>query len=247
MVLGFPVLDKSIGDPISKVGFEFFTNFLHLFRQSALLKSHSVRSSVTGPPRQRLSASEFSQRIVHTSTNPISVSVELSLLLLAVRSLRHFETLSAPLRFSVVRRSHLSFRFPDPNLVFQVGGGSRGGGAGGGGNAEPLLLLLPGISLMPMALEAAPFALRRMSLALRLLHSRFPWRPEKNDRGLAPIARALQWSSKKLLPCGNGTVLNGPPLVCDLLLHLHIQGNCLCTQTPQGRFGATAPVAPVEL
>ena len=74
-----------------------------------------------------------------------------------------------------------------------------------------------------------------------------PWRPEKNDRGLAPIAHALQWSSMKLLPCGNGTVLNDPPLVCDLLLHLHIQGNFLCTQTPQSRFGAMALVALAEI
>ena len=68
--------------PISRSGSEFSTNFLHLVRQSALLKSHVVKSGVTGPPRRRICASGFSGRIVHASTYPISVSVELSLLLL---------------------------------------------------------------------------------------------------------------------------------------------------------------------
>ena len=43
----------SIGDPISNNGFEFSTNVLHLFRQSALLKSHLVKSRVAGPPSHR--------------------------------------------------------------------------------------------------------------------------------------------------------------------------------------------------
>ena len=68
--------------PISRSGSEFSTNFLHLVRQSALLNSHVVKSGVTGPPRRQRCASGFSRRIVHASTNPISVSVELSLLLL---------------------------------------------------------------------------------------------------------------------------------------------------------------------
>ena len=70
-----------------------------------------------------------------------------------------------------------------------------------------------------------------MSLALRLLQLPVPWRPEQNDRGLAPVARAHQWWSSISLPCGNDTVLNYPPLVCDLLLHLRIQGTWLCSQT----------------
>ena len=41
---------ESIGDPISNNNFEFSINFLHLVRQSALLKSHFVKSSVVGPP-----------------------------------------------------------------------------------------------------------------------------------------------------------------------------------------------------
>ena len=52
---------ESIGDPISNSGLEFSANFLHLFRQSALSKSHFVTSSGFGPPRQRLSASECSE------------------------------------------------------------------------------------------------------------------------------------------------------------------------------------------
>ena len=38
---------ESIGDPISNNFFEFSTNYLHLFRQSALLKSHFGKSRVT--------------------------------------------------------------------------------------------------------------------------------------------------------------------------------------------------------
>ena len=40
---------RSIGDPINIKDFEFSTNFLHLFRQSALLKSHFVKSRVIKP------------------------------------------------------------------------------------------------------------------------------------------------------------------------------------------------------
>ena len=84
-----------------------------------------------------------------------------------------------------------------------------------------------------------------MSLALRLLI--LPWRPEQNDRVLAPVVRDLQWSSPRLSPCGNGTVLNDPPLVYDPLLRWRIQGKCLCIQTAQSQSGATALVALVEL
>ena len=52
---------------------------------------------------------------------------------------------------------------------------------------------------------------------------------------------------QRLFPCGNGTVLNDPPLVFDLLLRWHIQGNCQCIQFAPSQFGATALVAPVEL
>ena len=126
-------------------------------------------------------------------------------------------------------------------------------GAGGGGNAEPLLLLPPSRNLLEAegAGGCPPFApgrcLKAMSLALRLLHSLVTWKPEQRDRGLAPVARALQWSSSRLLPCGNDTILNDPPLVYDLFLHLHIQGNGLCNQTAQSHFGAMALVALAEI
>ena len=128
---------ESIGDPISNNFFEFCTNYLHLIRQSALLKSHFGKSRVTGPPSHRLSASEISQRIVHTSTKPILVSVELSLLLLLLSascctsgcSLRLFGSPCCSTVSSVISVSCSKLRF------------ASGGGAGG--NAGPLPLLLP--------------------------------------------------------------------------------------------------------
>ena len=85
-----------------------------------------------------------------------------------------------------------------------------------------------------------------MSLALRFLFLPFLGELRK------AIACSLQsfaafGGRRQNFPCGNGTVLNDPPLVHDLLLCWHIQGNCLCIQTAQSQFGATALVAPVEL
>ena len=112
---------ESIGDPINNKGFEFSTNFLHLFRQSALLKSNFVKSRVLRPASHRLSFS----RIVHTSTRPISVSVELELELHCCCYCfpRHEAPLDAPcasLTQRVVRHSRQSFRSLVPNLVLQV-------------------------------------------------------------------------------------------------------------------------------
>ena len=84
-----------------------------------------------------------------------------------------------------------------------------------------------------------------MSLARRL--HQIPRRIEQNAHGLAPVACALQWSSPRLPPCENDTVLNDPLLVYDLLLRWHIQGDCLCSQTVIGRFCARALVALVEI
>ena len=78
-------------------------------------------------------------------------------------------------------------------------------------------------------------------------HTPVPWRPEQNDRVLVPVVRGLQWSSTRLLPCENDNVLNDPPLVYDLLLRWHIQGNCLCIHFSQSQSGVTAQVALVEL
>ena len=69
-------------------------------------------------------------------------------------------------------------------------------------------------------------------------HPMVPWRPEQNDRVLVPVVRDLQWSSPRLFPHGNGTVLNDPPLVYDQLLRWRIQGNCLCIQIAQSQYGA---------
>ena len=121
--------------------------------------------------------------------------------------------------------------------------------AGEGGNAEPLLAaaLLRASYFMPVALEAASLRPQGdVSCAEAPAHP-VSWRPGKNDRGLAPVARAHQWSSSVSLPCGNDTVLNGPPLVCDLLLHLRIQGNWLCSQTARSRFCAMVLAALVEV
>ena len=107
--------------------------------------------------------------------------------------------------------------------------------------------LLPDSYLMPVALEAALLRPQGDFSCAEAPPLPVPQRPEQNDRELAPVARALQWSSSRLLPCGNDTVLNDPPLVYDVLLHLHIQGNCLCGQTVQSQFAATVIVALVEI
>ena len=58
---------KSNGDPISRSGFEFSTNVLHLVQQSAFLKSHIVKCSVSSPPRRQPSVSGFPEK---TCTHP---------------------------------------------------------------------------------------------------------------------------------------------------------------------------------
>ena len=104
--------------PIGRRGSEFSTNFLRLVRQSALLKSHVVKSGVTSPRRRRC-ASGFSGRIVHASTNPISGSVALSLLLCCCHCCPLIEALlDAPcISFALpVRLVHLSRRAVNPLL-----------------------------------------------------------------------------------------------------------------------------------
>ena len=182
------------------------------------------------------------------------MSVELSLLLLLLLLLLLALATGpsgcscASLVLPVVRRfaSVISVSCSKPN--FSSSGGLSGGGADGDGNAEMLLLLLlPGSFLMLMALEAAPLRPPGGVSCVEAPPPPVPWRPEHNDRGLAPVARALQWSSSRLLPCGNDTVLYDPLLVYDLLLHLHIEGICLCNQTAQSQFGAMALVALADI
>ena len=74
------------------------------------------------PPRQQPSVSGFSGRIVHTSTNPILVSVELSLPLLLQLLLEDSGTVGAPCTsFALpVRLMRLSCRPPVPNFRLQA-------------------------------------------------------------------------------------------------------------------------------
>ena len=153
--------------PSATDGFEFSSSCI--FRQLvAMLKSHFVKSSrhrqrssatATGFPRSPLGISTFtsfcrcgfpgsplgivSENTYCTSTKPISVSVELSLLLLLSAACgtsgcftRLFDSPCCSTFASVISVSCSKLRFAS-------GGGSTGGGAGGGGNAEPLLLLSP--------------------------------------------------------------------------------------------------------
>ena len=72
---------------------------------------------------------------------------------------------------------------------------------------------LRGSYLMPVALETPPSSLPPAPSLVSCAEAPpppVPWRP-----GLAPLARALRWSSSRLFPCGNGTALNDPPLVYD--------------------------------
>ena len=102
----------------------------------------------------------------------------------------------ASLVIPVVRRLHQSFRFLGPNkpCFFSSGGGSSGGGAGGGGNAEPLLLLLPSLVVTSCRWRwrLISFALWAMSLALRLLHTRF----------LGCLSKAIAGSLQSLVAFG---------------------------------------------
>ena len=144
---------ESIGDPISNNGFEFFHQFsapglaiglveipfclVKCYRSTfTLFCKHRVRF-----PRHPFSFN-CSRRVVHTSTKPILVSVELPLLLLLLSAARGtsgcsprlFDSPCCSTVASVISASCSKLRFAN-------GGGSSGGGAGA--NAEPLLLLPP--------------------------------------------------------------------------------------------------------
>ena len=96
----------------------------------------------------------------------------------------------ASLALPAVRRLHLSFRLPGPNLVFQVVAVQVA--VAHAEAATPnrcCCYLLLGSYLMPVALEAA---LRAMSLALRLLHTRF----------LGGLSKTIASSLQSLVPFG---------------------------------------------
>ena len=186
-------------------------SYLHLVRQSSLLKSHVVKSSVTGPPRRQPFVSRFSERIVRTSSNP-----RLSCACCCCYRYPLLQVLldvpCASFALPVVRLVHLSSRSPVPNPAFQVahlqatpnrcyyyhfpGSHFR--------HPTPILLVL-------VALEAAPFRPQAMSLADTPPHPD-PRQTEQNAPWLAPVACAFQWSSPRLPPRGNGTVRNDQPL-----------------------------------
>ena len=126
-----------------------------------------------------------------------------------------------------VRRLHLSLRFPGPNLVFQVVAVQVAVAQEEAATPNRCCCyLLPGSYMMPVALEAAPLRPQGDVSCAEALPLPVPWRPEQNGRGLAPVARALQLSSSRLLSCGNDTVLNDPPLVLRPALALSVYPNC---------------------
>ena len=100
---------------------------------------------------------------------------------------------------------------------------------------------------MLMVREAAPLRPQGGVSCAEAPHLPVPWLPEQSDRVLAPVVRNLRWLSPRLIPRENDTFLNDAPLVYDLLLRWHIQGNCLCNQTARSRLCAMALVALVEL
>ena len=162
-------------------GFEFSTNFLYLFRQPALLKSHFVKSRVIGPPSHRPSASELSRRIVHTSTKPISVSVDCCRNCFCCPQLEAL--LDFPCASSIlpaVRRLHQSFRSPVTNTVLQVA------------VVQVAVALAEAVTpsrchchcyLLPRAAqEVAPLRPQGDVSCAQAHHSLILWRPEQNDR-----------------------------------------------------------------
>ena len=163
-----------------------------------------------------------------------SLQLLLLLLLLLSRLEAFLDAPCASLVIPVVRRLHQSFRFLGPKKprFFQVVARfkwwwrRRRRQRRTDAPATPF----PGSYFMPMALEADLLRpLGDVSCAKAPPHL-VPWLPEQSDRGLAPVARGFRWSSSTLLPCGDDTVLNDPPLVYDLFLNLHIKGNCLCNR-----------------
>ena len=110
----------SIGDPISNGGFEFSISFMHLVRQSAVLKSHFVKSKVIGPPSRRSSDWELSRRIVqniHQAHCSVGRAFTAAAATTAFRGLRYFWMLPSPLGLSLLFDGfigHFGLLFPTP-------------------------------------------------------------------------------------------------------------------------------------
>ena len=113
---------ESIGDPINNNGFEFSTNFLHLFRQSALLKSHFVRSRVIGHLHINLLPQNYHGESYTNPPSPFQGRLSFHCCC-CYRCPQLDVLLDAPfasLTLPVVRQLHLSFRSPVPHSVLQL-------------------------------------------------------------------------------------------------------------------------------
>ena len=198
---------------------------LHLIRQSALLKSHffikSCRATFTSTflPRESYThpPSPFQCRLSFPFYCYCCYCCYCCPWLDALQDAPCAFFLARP----VVRRLHLSFRSPVPDPFFRMVA-VRVAQAVVAPNRCYCCFLLGDYSML-MAREALPLRPQGDVSCVEALAPLVPWRPERNDRGLAPVLRDLKWSSTRLFPCGNGTVLKDPPLVHDLLLRWHIQ------------------------
>ena len=105
-------------------------------------------------------------------------------------------------------------------------------------------LLRSGPSIKILTLRLGSSRSKSVGFLWRML-TLWQWKTEETWQN-APWP--LQFACRqKCFPAGTTLFLNGPPLVCDQLLHVHIQGNYLCSQTAQSQFDATALVALAEI
>ena len=123
-----------------------------------------------------------------------------------------FASLTPP----VVRRLHLSFRFPVPNFVLRVAEVQVAVGLAEAVTPNRCHCYCYCCPPFPDgARGCAPIGPQGDVSCAEAPHLPVPWRPEQND---PPVVRDLQWSSPRLLPCENDNVLNVPPLVYALPL-----------------------------
>ena len=177
-VLCFPEFDKSINDPISNSGFEYSTNFLHLFRQSALSRS-PTSSSQSSSVRQ--DGYLLLRRGWHTHP-PLPFLCQLCFHCFCyccfccpwLEVLRG--ALCAFLVLAVVEQLHQSFRSRVPNPVFQTVPVQVAVEQAEAATSNRCYCYILSRQLLDAggARGCHPFALQAMSLALRRLHSPFP-------------------------------------------------------------------------
>ena len=207
---------ESIGDPINNNGSSSLTICCILFRQSVLLKSHFVKSRVIGHLHIGLLPRNcHGESYTHP---PSPFQCRLSFHCYCCCCPRPEVLLDAPfasLTLPVVRRLRQSFRSPVPNSVLQVTVAQAVAQAATPNHCYCYLL--------PRAAQEVALLRPQGDVSCAgAPHPPVPWQPEHNDRVLV---RDFRWSSTRLFPCGNGNVLNDPPLVYDLLLRWHTEGN----------------------